>query len=57
MNDNVQRCGHRDSYALQPFVNASDHAHQSDLPVRMGIYVGEEGVDRSLTVGIVGTKG
>jgi len=32
-------------------VNASDQGHQSDLPVRMGMYVGEEGVDGSFNVG------
>jgi len=32
-------------------VNASDQGHQSDLPVRIGIYVGDEGVVGSFKVG------
>jgi len=31
-------------------VNASDQEHQSDLPMRMGIYVGDEGAVGSLLV-------
>jgi len=32
-------------------ITASDHGHQLDLPVRMGMYVGEEGVGGSFIVG------
>ena len=38
-------------------ISASDQGHQSNLPVRMGIYVGEEGVDSSFIVGKVEKKG
>ena len=34
-------------------ISTSDQGHQSDLPVRMGISVGEEGVDGSFIVGKV----
>jgi len=36
---------------MTAIVNASDQEHQSDLPVRIGIYVGDEGVVGSFKVG------
>jgi len=32
-------------------INTSDQGHQSDLPVRTGMYVGVEGIDSSFIVG------
>jgi len=36
---------------ITAIVNTSDQGHQSDLPVRMGMYIGEEGIDSSFNIG------